>query len=372
MSDYMTRLADVITNEVEPNAIAIDDTGHFPTANIDALKAAGLLGLVSATEVGGEGLGPRAATDVVAELARHCGSTAMIVCMHYAAVAVLESLGDDETRRQIASNQHVSTLAFSEKGSRSHFWAPMSSATADGDTVVLDAQKSWITSAGEADSYVWSSQPAAVEGASSLWLVPSDASGLKIDAAFNGLGLRGNGSSPVSATEVRVPATAALGADGGGFDIMIGTVLPWFTAMNAATSVGLMDAAIAQTAAYLTSTRLEHLDQTLADNPVTLNRLAQAKLAADQARALLDATVTAIETGADDAVLKVLEVKAAAGEAAIEVTDTCMRLCGGSAFRKEVGVERRFRDARASSVMAPTTDTLYDFIGKATCGLPLF
>ncbi len=176
----------------------------------------------------------------------------------------------------------------------------------------------------------------------------------------------------MSATEVRVPAAAALGADGGGFDMMIGAVLPWFTAMNAATSVGLMDAAIAQTAAYLTSTRLEHLDQTLADNPVTLNRLAQAKLAADQARALLDATVTAIETGADDAVLKVLEVKAAAGEAAIEVTDTCMRLCGGSAFRKEVGVERRFRDARASSVMAPTTDALYDFIGKATCGLPLF
>jgi alkylation response protein AidB-like acyl-CoA dehydrogenase len=42
------------------------------------------------------------------------------------------------------------------------------------------------------------------------------------------------------------------------------------------------------------------------------------------------------------------------------------------AFRKDVGVERRFRDARASLVMAPTSDQLYDFIGKAVCGLPLF
>jgi alkylation response protein AidB-like acyl-CoA dehydrogenase len=49
-----------------------------------------------------------------------------------------------------------------------------------------------------------------------------------------------------------------------------------------------------------------------------------------------------------------------------------MRVCGGVAFRREVGVERFFRDARASGVMAPTTDVLYDFIGKAVCGLPLF
>ena len=73
-----------------------------------------------------------------------------------------------------------------------------------------------------------------------------------------------------------------------------------------------------------------------------------------------------------DAMLRVLEVKAAAGETALEVTDLAMRVCGGAAFRKDVGVERQFRDARAASVMAPTTDVLYDFIGKAVCGLPLF
>jgi alkylation response protein AidB-like acyl-CoA dehydrogenase len=49
-----------------------------------------------------------------------------------------------------------------------------------------------------------------------------------------------------------------------------------------------------------------------------------------------------------------------------------MRVCGGSAFRKEVGVERRFRDGRAAAVMAPTSDVLHDFIGKALCGQPLF
>jgi alkylation response protein AidB-like acyl-CoA dehydrogenase len=68
----------------------------------------------------------------------------------------------------------------------------------------------------------------------------------------------------------------------------------------------------------------------------------------------------------------VLEVKPTASEAAATVTDLAMRVCGGAAFRREVGVERNFRDARAATVMAPTTDALYDFIGKAVCGLPLF
>ena len=69
--------------------------------------------------------------------------------------------------------------------------------------------------------------------------------------------------------------------------------------------------------------------------------------------------------------LRVLEVKAAAAEAALQVTDLAMKLCGGAAFRKELGIERRFRDARAARVMAPTTDALLDFVGRAALGLPL-
>ncbi|HMR08106.1 MAG TPA: acyl-CoA dehydrogenase family protein, partial [Polyangiaceae bacterium] len=86
---------------------------------------------------------------------------------------------------------------------------------------------------------------------------------------------------------------------------------------------------------------------------------------------LLD-TVSALEVGREDAVLRVLQSKAVCGEAATEVTDLAMRVCGGAAFRKDVGVDRHFRDARAGTVMAPTTDQLYDFIGKAACGMDVF
>ena len=96
------------------------------------------------------------------------------------------------------------------------------------------------------------------------------------------------------------------------------------------------------------------------------------RVKSDMANALLADTLAAIADTRPDATLRVLECKAAAGETANEVLDLGMRVCGGAAFRKDVAVERFFRDARDAGVMAPTTDVLYDFIGKAVCGMPLF
>jgi alkylation response protein AidB-like acyl-CoA dehydrogenase len=130
--------------------------------------------------------------------------------------------------------------------------------------------------------------------------------------------------------------------------------------------------AIAKTAAHLAATKFEHLGQTLAEQPTMRAHVARMRVKADMARGLLLDALTALESGRQDAMLRILEVKAAAGEASTAVTELAMRACGGAAFRKEVGVERHFRDARAATVMAPTTDARYDFIGKAVCGLPLF
>lgn len=369
---YLETLDRVIAETIAPAAIEIDQTGAYPQASLDALANAGLLGLISAKEVGGLGEAHRAATLVVEEIGKHCASTAMIVCMHYAATAVIEGHGSRAIREEIATGKHVSTLAFSEAGSRSHFWAPISTATLAGEQVRLDARKSWITGAGRANSYVWSSQPLAEEGMSTIWLVPANSTGLRVTAPFNGLGLRGNNSSPVTAEGVIVSKQAMLGEDGKGFDIMMSVVLPYFQLMNAALSVGTMESATSKAATHVGAVKLEHLGQSIADFPTVRAYIARMRVKTDMVRTLLLDTIDALENGREDAMLRVLEIKAAAGEASTEVTDLAMRVCGGAAFRKEVGVERHFRDARAATVMAPTTDALYDFVGKAVCGMPLF
>ena len=369
---YLDTLRPIVESVVAPAATGVDRTGAYPRAALDALGEAGLLGLVTGADAGGMGQGHRAATLVVEELARHCGSTAMVVLMHYAGAGVLEAYGPAEVRRLIAQGRYVTTLALSEVGSRSMFWVPLGTAVPEDGTVFLDAAKSWVTSAGQADGYVWSSRPLSGEGLSTIWLVPGETAGLTVGPSFDGLGLRGNESRPMTASGAPVPRQAMLGPDGGGFEVMIGTVLPWFQVMSAGFSLGLADAATTQAAAHLTATRFAHLDQSLAENPVTRSHVARMRVKTDTARALLLETLTALEQGRADATLRVLEVKAAASDAAVEVTDLAMRVCGGAAFRREVGVERNFRDARAATVMAPTTDTLYDFIGRAVCGLPLF
>jgi alkylation response protein AidB-like acyl-CoA dehydrogenase len=369
--DYLAALDTVIESTIAPNAADVDRSGTFPRANIDELAKVGLLGLVSSVDVGGRGQGLRAAANVIEKLAGNCGSTAMVLLMHYAAAAVLEANGDEAIRRAVAANLHLSTLAFSEAGSRSHFWAPLSTATSQNGAVHLDAQKSWITSAGEADSYVWSSRPLAADGPMTLWLVQRDSGGLTVNGPFNGLGLRGNASSPVTATSVRVRPDDMLGADGAGLDIALSQVLPTFLVLNAAFSLGLMEALVAMAAGHMTRTRLAHLDQTLADQPVQRGQYARLRIRTDACRAFIGDTLDAIENGREDATLRVLEVKAVASEAASEVADGVMRLCGGSAFRREFGVERLFRDSLAARVMAPTTEALQDFVGRATLGMPL-
>jgi len=369
---FMDNLEKVAVEVIRPAAAEIDQSGAFPRAAMDALSKSGLLGLLSAKEVGGMGEGLRAAAMVIERVAQECGSTAMVLAMHYAGTAVIEAHGPLSVRQAIADGKHITTLAFSEKGSRSHFWAPVSTVAPHNGTVHLDAAKSMVTSAGEADSYVWSSRPLEAEGASTIWLVPANLAGLAVAGAFNGLGLRGNASSPINAKEVALERTAMLGPDGGGFDIMMSIVLPYFQIMNAAFSIGTMEAATRKAAEHVSGIKLEHLGSALSDLPTVRAYVARMRIKTDLVHTLLLDTLDAAEKGREDAMLRILEIKAAAGETSTEVTDLAMRVCGGAAFRKDLGIERYFRDARAATVMAPTTDVLYDFIGKAVCGMPLF
>ena len=116
---YLDALQRVVDEVVAPGAASVDADGAFPRAQLDALGAAGLLALTVPAEYGGGGAGLREAAVVVRELGAACGSTAMVVTMHYAAVAGLVAAGDKDTLAAIAAGTHLSTLAFSEAGSRS-------------------------------------------------------------------------------------------------------------------------------------------------------------------------------------------------------------------------------------------------------------
>lgn len=372
--------AAVIARDVAAkHAADVDAAGRFPAEALSALGRAGFWGLCVPTAAGGRGAGPATFAAVVEELAQACASTAMIYVMHVSAVQPIVASttlrGRDELLREIAAGRHLTTLAFSEAGSRSQFWAPVSRLEPDGDGGFrTSATKSWITSARQANSYVASAQKpgAASPMESTLYLVRQGAAGVQLNGQFNGLGLRGNDSAPVGLRDVAIPGGDILTPQGAGAEAMLQVVLPWFVVGTSAMALGLCRAALAATQAHVTGKGFEHSGTLLRDLPGLRARVAQMSVRTEQARALLGHALAHMAAPSEVTPLYVLQARAAALEAAVEVTDLAMKACGGAAFSRQLGVERIFRDARAGWVMAPTVDHLHEFVGRALVGLPLF
>lgn len=361
-----------------PAAEAVDAEARFPREALEQLAAEGFLGLCLPRSFGGQEQPPRMFAAVVEELAQACGSTAMIYVMHVAAsqaiVASTTLSGQGALLRDIAAGKHLTTLAFSERGSRSQFWAPVSRLSeARGGEFRTSAVKSWVTSASHADSYVASAQEPQAASPTELmvYLVRRSSAGVKIAGSFNGVGLRGNDSAPVHLEDVGIPAGDLLTAPGAGMEMTLQVVLPWFAVGTAAMANGLCRAAVAATAGHLCGTQFEHNGSLLRDLPNLRSRLAEMDLRTEQSRALLGFTLAAMQQPDEQTPRYVLLSRLAAISAALEVTDLAMRACGGAAFSKHLPIERLFRDARAGWIMAPTADHLADFLGRALTGLPL-
>jgi alkylation response protein AidB-like acyl-CoA dehydrogenase len=375
----VTNAGQIADQVLAPAARQNDKEGRFSSEAVAALGPAGLLGLSLPADVGGSALGPRSFAAVTAALAEADASVAMVYLMHVCAAATMAAARPGAAvapiLKEIAAGRHLSTLAFSEAGSRSHFWAPLSRARRNAAGVHITATKSFVTSAGYAQSYVVSAL--APEGAgptdSTLYFVPAETRGLSVAGPWDGLGLRANASAPMTLDDCEVAAGHQLTEDGAGFQAMLQVVLPLFNLGTAAVALGLCRAALAATATHLKNARFEHLGQSLGESLPTLRaQLAAMQIDTDGLSARLDDVVDHLERPREATMLRVLESKAAAGDVAINVTSTAMRVCGGAAFSRQLGVERLFRDAHAGAVMAPTGDVLREFIGKAILGIPLF
>ena len=321
-----------------PSAGQNDKAGRFSTEAIVSLGESGLLGLMLPTDAGGLGLGPRTFAAVIATLAEADASVAMVYLMHILGSAIISAARPGTAQalapilKEISAGRHLSTLAFSEAGSRSHFWAPISRAYRNGDGVRISAKKSWVTSAGHAQSYVVSALAPEGKGPtdSTLYLLAADTRGLLVAGPWDGLGLRANASSPIALDDCQVPSHFQLTDDGAGFPAMLNVVLPLFNLGTAAVALGLCRAAVAGTAAHLKSAKFEHLGQSLGESLPTLRaQLGTMQIDTDGLSARIDDLIDHLEKPRETTMLRVLETKAAAGDVAISVTSAAMRVCGG-------------------------------------------
>jgi len=362
-----------------PGADEIDRARRFPRRNIQEFGRSGLLGLVVPLEFGGAGAGIPEMAQVLERMAQACASTAMVTLMHYCGTAVIAAKGSAVLKQTllpaIAGGEYLTTLAFSEAGSGGHFYTPVSEVKRNGHGLRLSARKTFVTSAGEADSYVVSTRKANASGPTDLdlYLVAKGAKGLEVGRPFEGLGLAGNASAPMKLEGVELEEEKRLGSEGSGFQTMLEVVLPHFQVGVAAVSLGIATAAFQAASAHVTARKYEHAGgAALSAIPRVQFLTAEMVLELRSARAYLKETIRRVGEGDPEAMLDVLGVKARAAEAALAVASRAMTLGGGAAFGRRGGPERVFGDAQAASGMAPSTDLLKEFLRKACLGVPLF
>jgi len=378
IQDVLARNEELAEHVIGPASDEIDRLQQFPRKNIEALGQAGVLGLMVPEQYEGLNGGLTELVHSLEVLARRCPSTAMVVLMHHCATAVITARGSESLKRNvlpaIVQGKRLSTLAFSEAGSGGHFYMPVSQVSQNGSSCRVSAFKSFVTSAGEADTYVVSTRGANAANPTELdlYLVDKNTKGLTTQGRFEGLGLRGNASAPMKLESVAVSEDIRLGSEGTGFEAMLEVVLPHFQIGLASICVGLANAAFQVATTHVSKRKYEHADASLAAIPRVQFLVAEMALELNGVRAYLTETIRKALVGSPDAMIDILGVKVKAAEGLLAVTSRAMMLGGGSAFGKQGGLERIFRDSQAAAVMAPSSDVLKEFVGKACLGLPLF
>lgn len=360
-------------------AAQVDAQAQWPEASVRALQAAGLGGLVIPATAGGLGGGMLMLVQVCEILGQACSSTALCFGMHCVGSAVIAAKATPDQHERyllpISQGHHLTTLVLSEPGTGSHFYLPQTQLAHESATQFrVTGSKTFVTSGGYADSYIISTvaaDPAAPPGEFSCLVIPADTPGLRWGAPWRGLGMRGNASRMLELDQVLVPRTNLLGNEGDEMWYIFAVVAPYFLMAMAGTYLGIAQAALDEARHHLTTRTYSHTGTSLAQEPVLQHRFGTLWAQVERTRQLLYSAAQKGDQGDPDALPFLMSAKAEVAECAVQVVNDVMTLMGGIAYRDGGRVERLLRDARAAHVMAPTTDLLRLWTGRAVLEQPL-
>jgi alkylation response protein AidB-like acyl-CoA dehydrogenase len=367
---------EVTQRDIAPRAAAVDRDRLWPEHSFRALAEAGLLGLNVPADLGGSGEGLSALAAVTEVIGTACGSSAICFGMHCVATAVIAAKPTDaqkeEYLRPIASGRHITTLALSEPGSGANFYLPATAATLDGDTFSLRGRKHFVTNGGHADSYVVSTQAAThSEGEFNCIIIDAETPGMRWSGDWSGMGMRGNSAITMELEGARVPQGKLLGQEGDQIWYVFEVVAPFFLVAMAGTYLGLAQAALDYALAHVKTRFHGHTGDPIANIMTVQHRLGYLWSRLESARQLLYSAAALGDEGSPSALVALLSSKAEISDAAVTTVNEAMTLCGGIGYRDEGLLDRLMRDIRASHVMAPTTDMLRIWSGRALLGQPL-
>ena len=355
-------------NEVKPLAQEIDEEERFPRETVEKMAKLGMLGIPFPKRYGGAGGDNLAYALCVEELAKHCGTTSVIVCAHTSLCCYpIYAFGTEEQKMKylpdLLSGRKLGAFGLTEPNAGSDAGGTETTAEDMGDHYLLNGEKIFITNGGEASTYVVFAvtTPGIGTRGISAFIVEKGWEGFTFEEHYDKMGIRSSATCQLNFNGVKVPKENLLGKEGKGFKIAMQT-LDGGRIGIASQALGLGEGAVNEAVKY-TQERVQ-FKKRLSQFQNTQFQLADMHTRMQAAQYLVYAAAMKKQLH-EDYSMDASMAKLFAAEAASDVTRRAVQLFGGYGYTREYPVERMMRDAKITEIYEGTSEVQRMVISRA-------
>lgn len=356
-----------LTREVAPHAAAWEAARRIPRRIFLRMAELGYLGITAREEHGGAGGDLFHAVAFLEELprSRMGGFCAAVSVQQFMATSHIARYGTKELAGSYVTpsvaGRKVGALAITEPDTGSDVAAIRTSATREGDSWVIRGSKTFVTNGADGDFFTVAVRTGSGRTSGiSLIVVDADTPGVRVARRLDKLGWHSSDTAEIVFDEVRVPAGNLVGLEGHGFAMLMESFRLERLAA-AAIAVGTSEVTLETTLSYMSSR--EVFGRTLDRFQVLRHRLADLGSDLEAARQLTYHATWLLAHG-HGAVRECSMAKLVSTELGKRVADECLQFFGGYGFMEEYPAARFYRDARAATITAGTSEVMREIIAK--------
>lgn len=358
--DMMRRMVRQFAEEViAPSASLRDEQESFDRCLFDKMGEIGLTGIPWNEDVGGAGADFLSYVIAVEEISRVCASMGVTLSAHISLASwPLFAYGTEKQKEQflrpLAKGKKLGAYGLTEPGSGSDAASMKTTAVRDGDHVVLNGNKIFITNGGEAEVYIVFAvtDSAKKHKGISAFIVEKGTPGFSFGKKEKKLGIRSSPTVEIVFDNCRIPAESQLGMEGEGFTIAMRTLDGGRNGI-AAQAVGIAQGAL--DAALIYAKERKQFGKSLTDQQAIQFKLADMATQIEAAR-LLTYQAAWLESSGHSYGKASAMAKLFAGDMAMQVTTEAVQIFGGYGYTRDYPVERMMRDAKITQIYEGTNE----------------
>ena len=354
-------------DRIAPHAAAFDRSGEYPREQIRGLAELGLMGATVPEQWGGAGLDSVTYALCLEEISAADASVAVIVSVQNGLPEqmILKYGTDDQKRRYLlplASGEQIGAFCLTEAEAGSDAASLRLRAVRDGDDWVLDGTKAWITSGGQADTYLVMARTGGPGARGiSCFIVENGQAGLSFGKPEEKLGLHAAHTTTVSFDGVRVPHSRMIGAEGEGLIIALASLDAGRIGI-AMQALGIARAALEHATRY--ANEREQFGRKIREFEGVSFKIARMAARIESAR-LVALKAAWLKDGGQPYGKEASIAKLLASETAVDCARDAIQIFGGNGYSRDYPVERLYRDAKITEIYEGTSEIQQLVISRA-------